>query len=438
MKKPRKLFFGWWINIITSFVTTINGGLTGAASLLFKPIASDLNMDRTGASVASGVGTLVNGGAFALAGWLSDRFGARWVVFTGTLIAGIGMIALSWVQNPWQYYIIWGVVITIGLALSVSISIDTMLANWFVRKRGLAFSIRFSIIGTVTSAILPLITWLIETQGWRQTALIWGIITLCSIPVLLVFVKSKRPEYYGWLPDGAALKHGARQSEQEMVTSGQEYAANAQEIEYKFGQVVRTPSYWIINLTWVFMAITWGGFSLHLVPYLTDRGITATSAGVMLAVMSFIGLPSRILSGIVADRLKKEQIRYLMAGSLALATLGMAALLAIPGIAGVYVLIALFGMGTAVYTPLDILIRARYFGRKVYGKVQGLATIISAPISFAAPIFTGWIYDSTGKYTIAFILFTVLSGLGAFTLLFAGVPKALPAELNNSRIGNIK
>jgi nitrate/nitrite transporter NarK len=87
---------------------------------------------------------------------------------------------------------------------------------------------------------------------------------------------------------------------------------------------------------------------------------------------------------------------------------------------------------------MDIIIRARYFGRKAYGRVQGLATIISAPVSFAAPIFTGWIYDSTGKYTIAFILFTVLTGLSAFTLLFARVPKPLPPELNNSRIGKIK
>ncbi len=428
MKKPPKLFFGWWINIVTSITSALNAGLTGAASVLFKPIATDLGMDRTGASVASGIGTLVNGGVFALAGWLTDKFGARWVIFTGTCIASVGMILLKFVQTPWQYYMVWGVVMVIGLALSVSVSVDTMLANWFVRKRGLAFSIRFATIGLVTAGILPLVSWMTVSQGWRQTSLIWSFITIATIPLLLVFVKPKRPEYYGWLPDGAEFTRTSQHTEQDIVAKGQEYAADIQEKDYSFNQVLRTPSYWVINSVWAIAAIIFVGFNLHIVPYLTDIGISPIAAGGMLAMMSFVGLPSRILSGIVADRLKKEHIKYLLVGSLALASLGITSILISPTIGGIYALLALYGFGMAAYTPLDILIRARYFGRKSYGRIQGLATIISAPLSFASPIFTGWIYDTTGKYNVAFILFASLAAIGAITMCFAHVPKSVLSE----------
>jgi MFS family permease len=438
MKKPRKIFFGWWINIVTSFLSSLIGGLTGAASLLFKPIAADLGLDRTGASVASGIGTLVNGGVFALAGWLTDKFGPKWVVLAGTCIASIGMLLLYFVESAWQYYIVWGFVIIVGLALSVSVSIDTMLTNWFVRKRGLAFSVRFGIIGVTSAMTLPLISWMIQSQGWRQTSLIWGFVVIACIPLMLVFVKPRRPEYYGLMPDGAELKKGVQHSEQDIITKGQEYAANIQETEYTFKQAIRTSAYWVINVSWVLVAIVSGGFGLHIVPYLTDRGISPIAAGGMLAMMTFFSIPSRILGGVIADRVKKEHIRFLMVGSLTLTSVGIAAIIISPTITGIYLLLVLFGLGLGAYTPLDILLRGRYFGRKAYGKIQGLSTVFSAPFAFASPIFAGWIYDTTGNYDIAFILFAVLAAAGAITMCFAKVPKALPIEKNMAQIGNIK
>ncbi len=423
MKKPRKIFLGWWINIVSSIVSSICGGLTYGATLLFKPIAADLGLDRTGASVASGIGTLINGPVFTLGGFLTDKYGPKWVVFSGTCIASIGMILLSFVHSAWQYYIVWGFMISAGVTFSMSIALDTMMTNWFVHKRGLAFSVRFGIIGGTSAAILPLLSWMIQSQGWRHTVLIWGFVAIACIPILLVFVKPKRPEYYGLLPDGAKLQSGLSSGAEELLVSVTEYAAKIEEPEFTFKQATRTTSYWLITLSWLFMSVIQVGFSLHLVPFLTDRGISPIAAGGMVALLTFFTIPSRILGGLVADRVKKEHIRFLMVGSLVLAAAGIISIILNPTVAGIYVLLILYGFGFGAYVPLDILLRGRYFGRKVYGRVQGLSTIISAPFAFLSPIFAGWVYDTTGKYNIAFILFASLAVIGAIIMCFARVPK---------------
>ena len=85
-KKPSKIFYGWWLVILTGLISGFGTMIIGqGASVLFKPIASDLGIDRSTTSVANGVSGLVQGACFALAGWLTVKYGPRWVVFSGTL-----------------------------------------------------------------------------------------------------------------------------------------------------------------------------------------------------------------------------------------------------------------------------------------------------------------------------------------------------------------
>jgi hypothetical protein len=76
------------------------------------------------------------------------------------------------------------------------------------------------------------------------------------------------------------------------------------------------------------------------------------------------------------------------------------------------------------------LIRSRYFGRKAYGSIQGSSVILSAPISFLAPVYTGWVYDSTGRYITALILFAALASFAILLMLLIRVPK--PSDTINT------
>lgn len=419
------IFFGWWINIFTAIICGIASAYYQlGGSVLFKPIASDLGMDRATTSIASSLGLFLNGLTFALAGWLSDRFGPKHVTIAGASILSIGIILMNFVNSPIMYIIVWGILIIPGATLGLSVSIDTVLTNWFIKKRGLAFSVRFGIAGLMGVALAPVLSWNIETLGWRFTSLIWGIIfCVLSIPILLYFIRPKRPEYYGMLPDGAKLlDKNFSQSVEGMVSKGQEYAAAVEETEFTFKEALRTSSFWMINIGWLAHTMVLPAFNLHVVPFLTDRGIEPIAAAGLLSFMWLFSLPSRLLGGIMTDRIKKSHIRFLVAGALFLPALGIALFLVYPHMVSVYFMLALYGMGLGAYTITDILLRSRYFGRKAYGSIQGISNLMSAPVAFAFPILAGWIFDTTGVYDIAFIIFTIIAFVGGTALCFARVP----------------
>jgi MFS family permease len=428
-----KIFFGWWMVLSTGILSGLAQGFyMQGASVLFKPIASDLSLNRAAASVASSIGTLQSGVSFPLAGWLSDRIGPKWVIIAGISLTGIGMVLMNFIASPWSYYIIWGLLIGMGEMLAYSVAIDTMLTNWFISKRGLVFSVRFTIIGIMAVIVLPLLSWLVVAQGWRTSCLIWAGVAFAGIPVALYFVRQRRPEYYGLLPDGAGADSGSTAGTEAMVAKGVEYAASFQETEFTLRQAMRTSPYWILTVAWIVLTTVRGGLSIHIIPFLTDMGVDPIVAGSIMAMMTFFAIPSQFLGGLIAGRIKKDKLKFLLAGPLLFSAAGITIFLLSSNLVGVYIFLILFGFGSGAYTPVDIIIRSRYFGRKAYGSIQGSAMLFSAPISFLAPIYAGWVYDATGTYTPAFTLFAAIAASAGVMMCLSRVPK-LPNHTGDTR-----
>lgn len=227
MIKTRKsgplIFFGWW----TVLTTGIAGGLGYGfyilgLSVFFKDLAAELGLTRAVTSVAAGIGRLEGGITSPLIGWLSDRFGPKWWIVIGVAIAGVGMILMRYIADVWHYYLVWGVLIGIGLNIALTVAIDKALINWFVRRRGMAQGVRFSLLSIFQIVSLQLITPLVLSQGWRMTCFIWGFVMLAMVPFTLAFVKRQRPEYYGLLPDGAEVKRDAGRDKMDIHDIGVE------------------------------------------------------------------------------------------------------------------------------------------------------------------------------------------------------------------------
>lgn len=412
------------MNLVTAIISGLAGSLYSyGASALFKPIASELNLNRASTSVATGIGTLQSGIMFPISGWLSDRYGPRWVVVSGILVISIGFASMYFINSAWTYYLVWGLLVAAGQSLGLSVAIDTMLTNWFVSKRGKAFSLRFATTGILGVVMLPVIAWLIEVHGWRETSLIWAGLMFISVPVAWFFVKQRRPEYYGLLPDGAQWELSPGTDRDAMIAKGVEYANGFQETEFTLKQAIKTSAFWMLTLAWVVFGVLSGGFRIHCIPFLTDMDIDPIVAASMMAMMVFFTIPSQFLSGIIADRVSKERLKLLLAAVFILPAIGLTVFLLSPNLAGVYAFLILYGFGSGAFVPLDIVIRSRYFGRKAYGSIQGSSVIFSAPVSFLAPVYTGWVYDATGSYTNAFILFAALAAFGALLMLLMRLPK---------------
>lgn len=424
VSQSRGIYFGWWTVLVTGIVSGLGHGFYQyGISVFFKDIATELGLSRATTSLATGIGRLEGGILSPVAGWLSDRFGPKWVTFTGICTAVIGLALMNFVTSEWAYFVAWGVLTGFGLNLGLTVAIDKTLTNWFVRKRGLALGIKFALIGVGGVVVLPIVTWLAAIVGWRVTCLIWSAIMLACIPLMLIFMKQKRPEYYGLLPDGARAGIGAESDKDDIMDKGVAYASSFQETEFTFRQAIRTRAYWMIAIAYGIFTLVYGGFTIHIIPFLTDTGISATAASGMMGMMVFFTIPSRFLGGVIADHIRKGRLQFLLAGGFILQAIGIGTFLLSQNMASVYTLLILYGFSSGVVTPLVIIILGRYFGRKDFGSIFGTCMLLNAPLSLLAPVYAGWIYDTTGSYTTALTVFAVLAAVSALIVCLVSAPK---------------
>lgn len=391
-------------------------------SVIFKDLAAELGLTRAITSLANGIGRMEAGLVCPIAGWLSDRFGPKWIIFAGICITALSIIAMNFITSTTVFLLVWGVLMGIGINLACTIAADKVIVDWFVSKRGLAQGIKFGIVGIVCGVVPPVVTLLVTNVGWRTACVVLGVFMLLCTPLVLTLIKQKRPEYYGLMPDGASIASGS--DPDTLIDKGREYASHLHETEFTFKKVLTTRAFWIVTASYLVFNLVYGGVTLHVIPFLTDMGIDKIAAGGMMSLMSFISIPARFLSGVFADRIGKEYLKFLLAGAFALIAAGIGTFLIAPHLASVYVLLILYGLGYGSITPLIIFILGRYFGRKAFGSIFGVCMIIQAPASLLAPSYSGWVYDTTGSYAGAFMIFVACSALIALALCFARAPES--------------
>jgi MFS family permease len=143
---------------------------------------------------------------------------------------------------------------------------------------------------------------------------------------------------------------------------------------------------------------------VHIVAYCGDLGYGATRGAQMLSLMLAAGIVSRIVSGLICDRI--GGLRTLLLGSV---LQGLALLLFLPfdGLVSLYVISALFGLFQGGIVPSYAIIVREHFPPAEAGARVGtvlMATLLGMALG-------GWmsgkVFDLTGSYHAAF-----LNGIG--------------------------
>jgi len=297
-----------------------------------------------------------------------------------------------------------------------------MINDWFIRRRGLAQGIKFGLISVFGIIVIQIITPLVELKGWRFTCLIWGFVVLAAIPLAYWLIKPRRPEYYGLLPDGAAVSSGP-EAKNNILEQGVGYASSFEETEYTFKQAVKTGPYWLLLIGFSVHNIIASGFNLHVYPFLTDTGISDAVAGSMMGMMIFFTAPARVFGGIIADRLPKHRLHFILLGAFLLQVIGLSSFLRFGNLPSIYVMLACHGLSSGAVTPIIILILGRFYGRKAFGSILGTMVAFLSPMGLLAPVYYGRIFDTTHSYNLAFITALVLSIIAAVTMLFVRIPR---------------
>tara|TARA_B100000315_G_scaffold238118_1_gene255576 strand:- start:527 stop:1774 length:1248 start_codon:yes stop_codon:yes gene_type:complete len=400
-------------------------------SAFFKPIAKELGMSRAVASTAHSITRLEGALEGPVTGWATDKFGPRSIILLGIFLWGLAMVLMYYIKSLWAFLIVWGVLLGTAWNIHQTIPLDTAITNWFVKKRGTAVGTKF-VISAFSGVLVAFVAWLIINLDWRMACVIGGIAYwLAGLPLAWFFIKPRRPEYYGLLPDGATMTEEATDTTQ-LIESGIKYAAEVEEVEFTLRQTMRTPAYWLLIAAQSVHGLVMGTISVHLIPYLTDIGIAPLRAASMMGIMIFASTPMRFASGFITDRLKINQMRFFIGGSYLLQAIGFAVFLLNPeNIFILYAGLILYGMGTAASFMFNVMV-GRYYGRKAFGSIRGVSMTLATPVGVAAPIYAGWVYDTTGSYITAFSVFALLLPLSAVLIFLARPPKP-PARITAVR-----
>jgi len=379
-------FFYGWIIVYISFMGVF---IMGAISYWGMPVFVGPIHDDTGWSHASILGGLaarfiVGGfGGFAFGHLADKRGGPPLLLLIGVTIDAASLVALRWVETPAQFIFVYGV---IGGAGNTGMRLvqSTLVAKWFVARRGTA--VGFSSNGGGVSALImvPVIAFLISELGWRDA---WAALAAIMLVLLLpcVPLAVRAPEDIGLEPDNGVSQGSSRPGR---VTA-------ATERSYTLREVVTTWQFWLL-----LGGVLIGNYALQthtvvLVPYIEEIGFSSATAASALSVYGLFSLGMRFVWGMLADRLSVRRAIILQA----LAT-GAAAVLLIQvaGPASLYPVTAFTGMTLSGYPPLQILVWPEFFGRRHIGSIVGLTQFFTTFAGAVGPVIAGFVNDQTGTY----------------------------------------
>jgi MFS family permease len=286
MKSKAKLFYGFVIAIASFFVLFSAYGVRFAYGVFFKPMAHELGFNAATTSAAYAISFFLEGVFSLVSGGLADRFGPRIVLSISIILVALGYCMMPMVHSRWQLFLIYGVVIGVGMG-AMFITLVSMTARWFNARRNLMTGLVASGAGAGMLIIPSTTAILIERYGWRTTFVIMGVFVLAIVLTAAQFMV-RDPSIIGAVPYGEDAK----------LQSGESKPAAG----YSFKEALRTPQFWIL-----FVMVFWFGvyimsYNVHIVPDAISSGMAPARAANVLAITGALMIVGRIILGTIADK----------------------------------------------------------------------------------------------------------------------------------------
>ena len=413
--KTKGRFYGWWMVVVGGFIMVITSvPIFQATAVWAVALESQFGWSRTQLGLALSFTRVEGSITGPIAGYLVDRMGTRFMVFTGLMVLTIGFFLFSQVQNLWMLYLAY-FIMSVGQGQAGWLTVMTMMNHWFLRHRGLAMGLAMMGMGIGTLVLIPIIAWLINPDadrlGWRHTAEIFAVVALVSSFILPKIIRNK-PEDIGEQPDGDSPGQNAP------TESGT--SQGKPELELTIGQALRTQAFWCISFGHGFGSMAVLAIMSHLGLLLRDMGHDVQTAGWVITVQTGVSIVFQFFGGWIGDRMPKNIALFIFTS---LQGVGVIFLVLGPHIFYFYAFAVLFGIGFGGRTPLTTAIRGDYFGRASFGKILGISTVPMNLLLLISGPLVGFMRDGIGDYNNAFLLMAGLNLLGAALFLIARRPK---------------
>ena len=389
---------------ITLALMTIGSCGMYVVAVVLPSVQAEFGVARADASLPYTLLMIGFGAGGILMGRLADKHGVMWPLLIGAVGLGLGFVSAGLAPDIWSFAIADGVLIgLVGCSTTFApLVADTSL--WFVRRRGIAVAVCAS--GNYLAGAIwpPIVQHFIETVGWRQTYIGLGIFSAITMALLASLMRPRPPIAAITVPTRA-------------------FAATPS--QRPFG----------LSMGWAQTLLCIAGTAccvamampqVHIVAYCGDLGFGAARGAQMLSLMLACGVASRLISGVICDRV--GGLYTLLLGS---ALQGVALLLFLPfdGLVSLYVISALFGLFQGGIVPSYAIIVREHFPPAEAGARVGTVLMFTLLGMALGGWMSGKVFDLTGSYHAAF-----LNGI-AWNLLNLSIAVTLIVRVRRLRRG---
>lgn len=371
--------------------------LTYHFGLFIEPLQKEFGWDR--ASISLGL-TIYTMGAVLFGpviGALIDRFGSRKIGIIGLALTSLSVAALGQTNGSLvQWYLLWLAIAVTALGVKSTVW-GAAVSSLFTTSRSLALSLVLtgSAIAQFFSPIIA--NWLIADYGWRSAyrwiGLGWG--GFAFLLVALFFFDAhdrKRKAETAAMPvsslGGLTVRQALRSS-----------------------QIIR------IGLANVLMSAVGSGILVHLVPILSQTGVTRTTAAAIAGSAGIAGIAGKLLTGWLLDRRRGN---FLPFSSFAMGAVGYFLLLdTLDSVPALFLAVSILGYSSGAGLQVTTYLCSRYAGLRNFGKIYATMGSMMMLGASMGPWIAGSVYDYTGGYTA--LLFTAIPVVLIGASMFLGL-----------------
>ena len=390
--------------LVTLGLVILGNSSMYVVSVVLPAVQTEFGIGRAEASLPYTLMMVCLGLGGIWTGRLADRYGLPPVLWCGALAVFGGFALAANAPNIWLFGLGHGLLGLIGSSSTFApLMADTAL--WWQKRRGIAVAI-CACGNYIAGAIWPpLVQHGITTIGWRSTYLLLGLV--CGVGMLLLSLKMRaKPPIPKVSVASASTLHndGSR----------------------PFG-LKPSQAQFMLCVAGVACCVAMAMPQVHIVAYCSDLGYGAARGAEMLSLMLSCGIVSRLVSGLICDRI--GGIRTLLLGSV-LQGVALLAFLPFDGLVPLYVISAIFGLFQGGIVPSYAIIVREHFSPQQVGERVGsviMATLLGMALG---GWMSGWIFDITGSYKAAFMNGTAwnLLNLTIVLVLFWRIrqPRVLP------------
>ncbi|MSO96090.1 MAG: MFS transporter [Thermoleophilia bacterium] len=400
----RGIHYGWVV-VAISFVTLITAaGFRSTIGVLIVPLQDEFGWSRATISAAVAINLILYGLGGPFAAGFYNRFGIRRVIAIALGTIAVSSLLMTQIRVPWQLDLLLGA--ANGLATgAIGITLAAVIANrWFVERRGLVVGMLTASNASGQLIFLPLLGWIVTSQGWRSAMLTVSLVSLAiTLPLVLLLLRDS-PADIGLRPLGAVVDDPPIQRENPFSAAIGGLAT-----------VSRNQTFWLLSSSFFICGATTNGLiGTHLIPASIDHGMSGVTAASLLAVIGVFDLVGTLGSGWLTDRYDPRWLLFWYYGLRGLSLLALPFVIGSSNL-GVIVFVVFYGLDWVATVPPTVAITAQVFGRErvgiVFGWVFAAHQLGAAFAAFGAGAVRTWFGDYQGAFVTGGLLSLIAAGL---------------------------